>query len=142
MTSKRRIRQIYKRLDSIRHVDLGYSMKEEICERDLALIEMLEVYGEMKLAVANRMGLPPEDTSGGTPTPPPRDYALEVLGPRYTRKQFGQLASKIALERRSYPPPAVTLFVPRLAETLEDGLTDEYGQPFLDFTQDEVGSVD
>jgi hypothetical protein len=141
VTSKRRLRQISKRLESVTQVDVGYSMKETICERDLALIEMLEVYTEMKDAVARRLGLPPEDTSGGTPYTP-RDYALEVLGEEYTRKQFGELAARVALERRFYPPAAVALFAPRLAETLEEGLDDEYGNHFLDFTHDEIGSSD
>jgi hypothetical protein len=141
MTSRRRIRQLHKRLSS-RRLDLGYDLSDTISERDLTLIEMLEVYTEMKEAVARRMGKPPEDTSGGTPVPPPRDYALEILGPEYTREQFQALASRIALERRSYPPPAVALFAPQLAAILNEGLEDEYGQPFLSFEDDEVGSTD
>jgi hypothetical protein len=139
-SARRRIRSLHERLS--RRETLGYDMSGTLSERDLATIELLEVYTEMKQAVAHRFGEPLPDDRGGTPRPPPRDYALEHLGHTYTTQEFRDLACRIALERRSYPPPAVAIFAPQLAEVFEEGLVDEYGRPILDFSHDELGATE
>jgi hypothetical protein len=146
MASRSRLRQLCRRLDSAMQISTAeYDMQDTIGEKDRAIIEAIGVYVDMREAVAIRMGRPHPDYAdcrGGTPLPIPRDYALEHLGHTYMREQFGQLACQIALQKRGYPDAAVAIFAPRLAEILEAGLEDENGEPFLDFSDDEVGSVD
>jgi hypothetical protein len=139
-SARRRIQHLHERLSQREALD--YDLSDTISERDQALITLLEVYMEMKEAVAHRFGKPLPDDRGGTPLPPPRDYTLEILGEEYTTQQFRDLASRIALERRSYPPPAVAIFAPQLAEVFEEGVDDEYGEPMISFENDEVGATD